>query len=151
MATSRNLNEFALRLLAISKAIFGNSSKRVRRAALAADQAAVLATPVDTGRARANWVVSLGSPSKAQGRQVPTKGSDSAARGSANAQRAIAHGERVIAQWTPSKGSIFISNGVPYIQELENGSSSQAPEGMVKQALQAARKELRRGGLLRGL
>lgn len=154
MATSRGLLQFGIRFRVIANLVFGNASARIRRAALAADQAAVFATPVDTGRARANWVVSLGSASSAQGRQSATRtgGRGTDQRQSANAQRAIAAGERVIAQWAPGKGSIFISNGVPYIQELEHGSSAQAaPHEMTSQAIAAARAELRRGGLLRGL
>lgn len=140
MATSRGMTEFAARFLALSLIVFGNASKRVRAAALKADEVAVLATPVDTGRARANWVVSLGSPSQAQGNRQP---------GVNPAQVALSQGAQTIEQWAPGKGSIFISNGVPYAVELDRGSSRQAPEGMTAQAIQAARKELRRGSLFR--
>jgi len=142
VAISRGLGKFAARFAVVSGIIFGNASKRVRAAALAADRVVVFATPVRFGRARANWIVSLGSPSQAPGNRAP---------GSNPAQVAISQGEQTIAQWEPAKGSIFISNGVPYIQELEHGSSAQAPNGMTAQAIQAAQAELRRGGLLRGL
>ena len=136
MATSRGLNQFAARFLVLSNLFFGNSTKRVRRAALVADQVAVLATPVDTGRLRANWVVSLGSPSQAPGNRQP---------GANPAQVALSQGEQTIAQWTPDKGSIFISNGVPYAVIVNAGSSAQAPEGMTEQAIQAAAREFRSG------
>lgn len=87
-------------------------------------------TPVDTGRARANWNVSVGSPDLStteDTRQTP-KSKDT---------------------MPDPKGdeSIFISNNLPYITTLEyggfpnppnkdggktiNGFSKQAPEGMV--------------------
>lgn len=144
MATSRSLPQFAARFLLISRKVFGNASAAVRRSALVTDQTAVLATPVDKGRARAGWVVGLGS-------SPPATRSVLVAPGPNAAQTAISQGAAVIEKWDPSQGSIFIVNGVPYIIELENGSSSQAPAGMTAQAIQAGRNELRRGLLLRGL
>lgn len=83
----------------------------------------VMRTPVDTGRARANWQTSLG-----QGSGQPLDAEDTA--GGAT----IAKGAAVIGQqrgFTP----IHLENNVPYIGKLEDGSSTQAPDGMVSNTL----------------
>ena len=87
-------------------------------------------TPVDTGRARANWNVSVGSPdlSTTEDTRKTPKSKD---------KMPDPNGDE----------SIFISNNLPYITKLEyggypnppkkgsgktvNGYSKQAPEGMV--------------------
>lgn len=104
---------------------------RVRRAAIAADAAAVITTPVDTGRAKGNWNVSIGS--------IDETTTDNTDRGGSEA---IARGKSTIEEWKVGRGEIFISNSLPYILALENGSSAQRPEGMTQHALDAARRAL---------
>jgi hypothetical protein len=85
----------------------------------------VLKTPVDTGRARANWMISEGAPVIAE---------------AANAKPGAAAGS-IPAATPPSvsafKGgsAIFITNSLPYIVPLEYGHSKQAPAGMVRVTL----------------
>ena len=91
-------------------------------------------TPVDTGWARANWVPNIGSPFEANLEGV------SATRERAS-QAQVRQGERtaqVVTTYQPQQGSIFVSNNVPYIQELNDGSSTQAPAGFVQQAIAAS-------------
>lgn len=77
----------------------------------------VLKTPVDTGRARANWNVSQGTP------DASTTQSVDQARGFAQAAQAA----------TLKAGKVtYLTNGLPYIRRLEHGYSKQAPAGMVK-------------------
>lgn len=74
----------------------------------------VLKTPVDTGRARGNWQTSIGTPIEEEGWiESPTMA-----------------GAAVMKTLTPFN-VVFISNNVPYIIYLEDGSSDQAPAGMV--------------------
>lgn len=89
-------------------------------------------TPVDTGRARANWQVSTGSPilttiaetSSAEHGNPPTAGEMAAA------VRSLA-GAKV--------GTvIFITNNLPYIVPLNEGHSNQSPPGWVEQAVDNA-------------
>ena len=115
----------------------------VRKAALAADQVAVTSTPVDTGRARANWVVSFRVPSRAQPVKPNKEGKITNPEG-----RALAQGRSTIERWRPGSGTIWISNNVPYIVELDNGSSRQAPNGMSAAAIQAAGQVVRASRLL---
>jgi hypothetical protein len=95
--------------------------------------AVVKRTPVDTGRARANWNASQGS---ADG--TATESTDQQ-RGAAEAQRA--------GTFEPG-GVVYLANGLPYARTLEygeypnppkhpsgktvNGYSKQASQGMVR-------------------
>lgn len=103
--------------------------KEIRKAyAFALYSSIVKKTPHDTGRARANWNVSVGAPDTSvteQGRERPKPKSS----------MPEPQGDE----------SIFICNNLPYIEKLEyggysknsksgktvNGYSKQAPEGMV--------------------
>jgi hypothetical protein len=90
-------------------------------------------TPVDTGRATANWKVKLNSP---EDRAFPNEFDkspipDKTIRKAKNVLKGLKLGDKV-----------FISNNVQagpeqggYILGLENGASKQAPFGMVKIAI----------------
>lgn len=137
MATSIGLEQFARRMTIVARGVRENTTRIVQRAALAADQAVVLATPVDTGRARANWITSIGTP-----RLTATDATDKSGASS------IAQGADVISRWRVGLGPIFIANSVPYILRLEEGSSRQAPSGMTRFAIQAARAQFRNARVL---
>lgn len=90
-------------------------------------------TPVDTGWARANWVPNIGS---AAGPTQPDGGpEDSDVRSAAFSQTA---GQAQLLGYSIQFGKIFISNGVPYIERLNAGSSQQAPAGFVERAVDKA-------------
>jgi len=76
----------------------------------------VFRTPVDTGRARGNWQTVVGSSNEStvEGGGAP-----------------LAGGAAVIAG-APPFSVITIFNNVKYIRKLEEGSSRQAPTGMVR-------------------
>lgn len=80
----------------------------------------ILDTPVDTGRARANWQVSEAEP-----KQETVDRVDKSGRGPMAEVEAVTN---------KSDGdvSLFLSNNLPYIEGLENGTSKKAPEGMVR-------------------
>lgn len=137
MAISRSPGQFRRRLTVIGRSIVSEAGKAIRKAALAADQAAVLATPVDTGRARANWIVTTGSPSEEADRPPDKSG-----------QSAISEGSATIASVRP-EDAVFIANNVEYIAFLENGSSSQAPNGMLEQARKAAERVIKGARVLK--
>lgn len=90
-------------------------------------------TPVDTGWARSNWVAQLRDFFKGV---VGSPKSIDPATGISSAKK--------IAGWKSGQGPIFISNNVPYIGRLNNGSSDQAPAGFVEKAIQRAVNALRR-------
>src|SRR5215207_9240119 len=92
----------------------------VRKVALDLFSRIVHRTPVDTGRARANWQLAIGS--------VPsgTLELDDKA-GTATVSRAFAAAQG----WRPGE-RILLVNNLPYIIPLEYGHSSQAPSGMAR-------------------
>ncbi|MCP4897721.1 MAG: hypothetical protein GY906_12175 [bacterium] len=149
MATFRDPKKFAKRMFFISSKVKKNAENAVKKAALAADRAAVMATPVDTGRARANWLVSVGKPRLGEEFFDSMPGGKTSNEGPA-ASQALDQGRAAIMKYKLGKGGIFISNSVHYIQRLESGSSAQAPGGMTAAALMAARRQLGTVRLLKG-
>jgi hypothetical protein len=93
----------------------------------------VLNTPVDTGRARANWFTSIGTPSTAT---IEYEGAQSAAGlAISRASDDVANAPRNI---------FWISNNLPYIYRLEFEQwSKQAPSGMVRLAINRAERKMR--------
>lgn len=79
-----------------------------------------IATPVDTGRARQGWEITTDTPSDIipkEGKYPPPKIQE--------------HGEKYIINVDP-KQTIYITNKVPYIENLNNGSSKQQPARFVE-------------------
>ena len=87
-------------------------------------------TPVDTGWARANWVPRIGAPFEG------TAG-DRAQAEAGNVNESVGQGgiAQVATQYKVEKGPVHITNNVPYIQRLNDGSSRQAPAGFVQRAI----------------
>lgn len=86
-------------------------------------------TPVDKGRARASWNVSVNRVDLKVEPKRKSKLGEAAATARATSKYNKAIGE------VQAFDVIYLSNNLPYILALENGSSSQAPRGMVKVAL----------------
>ncbi len=76
-------------------------------------------TPVDTGRARGNWQVSLEAPVLDLLEAMDKTGGSTI--------------QAAVAQLGAIKpfSITYIQNNLPYISELERGTSTQAPNGMV--------------------
>jgi len=96
----------------------------VRKISLQAFNGIVLKTPVDTGRARASWVIGINRPLDSP--NFPEDREMSAAEAQTIANRQLA----TLGRLKPYE-TVFISNSLPYIETLEDGSSKQAPSGMV--------------------
>lgn len=125
------VEEFARRIAAIGRSVPDRANDAKRLVAAAVDQAVVLATPVDTGRARANWLVGLGVRPGRTVEAVDRGGGPTVATGQATAGRAR-RGE-----------DVHISNNLPYIQRLNEGSSAQAPSRFVQLAMGRAIRAVR--------
>lgn len=106
-----------------------SNDKAIRAVAMRLFENIIRRTPVDTGWARANWYPSLNK------RIDPPSGNAPAGVSGlppANPAAVVAQGRA---------GHVFwLQNGVPYILALENGSSQQAPSGMVQLSIQEARE-----------
>ena len=105
-----------------------------KRVALEALTRIVKRTPVDTGFARANWQV---APTTNEG---TVDGTDPGGGGT------IAGGLSDINKVRVPFGVIWIFNNVKYIAFLEEGSSSQAPQGMVALTLRELEGALQAAG-----
>ena len=93
----------------------------------------VLNTPVDTGRARANWFTSIGIPTNAT---VEHEGAQSAS--------GVAIGRAASDIAAAPRNIFWISNNLPYIYRLEFEQwSKQAPSGMVRLAINRAERKMR--------
>jgi predicted phage gp36 major capsid-like protein len=124
-----NINDFDkdLRLFAEVK-VPGDHLAGVKKVAMQVLAGVVNKTPVDTGRARSNWMTAVNA--------VPSETveiSASLSREQATAE-SINRGTGVIDSAKPFS-SISIANNLPYIGTLEYGGSKQAPNGMVRTTL----------------
>lgn len=81
----------------------------------------IFRTPVDTGRARANWQLGVNAINK----KVNLNTFDPEGDATSNKLYSLIP-KNVLGL------SIYIANSVPYIYDLENGRSKQAPNGMIK-------------------
>ena len=79
-----------------------------------------ISTPVDTGRARYGWNCSIGTPDL----NIPPEGQY-------NLDASRATGVFTVKNVT-GKDTLYISNAVPYIGDLNDGWSSQAPARFVE-------------------
>lgn len=118
-----DLRQFAGRIRVTGKRVEDNAQALVRKVAVAVDGAVVIATPVDTGRARANWQVAIGA--------TPTGVVDAVDK---SGQAAISQGESVISRYKGGD-TVHITNNLPYIGRLNDGHSAQAPAGFVESAV----------------
>ena len=94
-----------------------------RKVAVKLFEAVVKRTPVDTGRARGNWQVTVGYDDTSTTDRVDDRPKGSRPMYLAEEQRKIAEAE--------GDETIFIHNNLPYIRRLEYGYSRQSPRGMV--------------------
>lgn len=90
--------------------------RTVRAVKLELFRSVILDTPVDTGRARGNWQATLDSPAT---EEIENESMSVALAG-------------VAANLGKINDVSFLANNLPYIEELEDGSSKQAPAGMVR-------------------
>lgn len=137
-----NLSEFDGRLRSFKVQVTKDAEKMIRRVAFAVDKAVVLASPVDTGRFRANWQATLNVPASGTVQFVPgVKGSS----GSANAAAAMGQLAQVMSTYRLDNGGvIYIVNNIEYGPALNNGHSKQAPKNFVSKAVQAGIAEAKR-------
>lgn len=115
--------------------------KVVRKVCLDLSSNIVLKTPVDTGRARANWQMTIGQPASGTVEAFDKRG-----------RSTIAAGREAIKQ---APGNVFwITNNLPYIRVLEyglyndgpntiGGFSKKAPNGMVRISIRELESALR--------
>ena len=142
-----DLEQFSVRIRDIGKQLPQRVSTLRRKTALVVDRELVMSTAVDTGRARSNWVVQVGQPSREE--LPPYVPGESGSSSTANAQGAISQA-RAELSLDPGDKDIYISNNLPYIQRLNTGWSAQSPAGFVQRAVQLGLQWLRRQRIISG-
>lgn len=89
-------------------------------------------SPVDTGRFRANWNCSIGSPNLSTSEATDPSGGAASSRATAT-----------VVSYTLNGQSVFLTNSLPYAERLENGWSGQAPNGMVRLSVMEVQNSVR--------
>lgn len=120
------MGAFTLQLEEFAKKAGANAELVVRRVGIDVFSSVIRKTPVDTGRARANWTAKVGSPSG-----VISDAIDKGKYGSDPSGASVSKANAALAGFEIGQ-AIFITNNLPYAQRLENGYSTQAPSGMVR-------------------
>lgn len=118
----------------------------VRNVVMAADRTCVETTPVDTGEARSNWIVSVGAPDESvRPAYIPyPKYSGPALEETGNAAAAIAQGGIALNGFDiTAKDTVYIQNNLPYIGKLNDGTQSKQSANMLEQGAQAGIEALR--------
>jgi hypothetical protein len=120
MPATSNAFEFAINLEKIGEQLIDKAlTETVKKISMMALRGVVLKSPVDTGRFRGNWNVSIGAADWSTTEEVDKDGSDTLMKGNA------------VIRSIPEYKVIWICNGLPYARALETGWSKQAPAGMV--------------------
>jgi hypothetical protein len=104
----------------------------VRRTALELQSGMVEASPVRSGRFKNNWQVGVGA--------INTSTNDAADKSGSGS---IGRTQVALTTWKPGQ-TIFLSNSLAYAKKLEDGSSTQAPFGVVRLTVQAYGDALRK-------
>lgn len=114
----------------------------IRRISINVTAELIERTPVDTGWARANWIPAIGSPADDDVAELD-RASRTAGVTSARGRQSL--GTASLTGYRLQRGNVFISNGVPYIGFLNEGTSDQAPRGFVQDAIVAGIRSIGRG------
>jgi hypothetical protein len=108
-------------VMKVKAALADRPDKLVRAFALKCAGKIIKRTPVDTGRARGNWNVSVGEADGSTNDAAKDKTGVKTIMSARGALRGAVYGD-----------DVWIANGLPYIGRLEKGWSKQAPGGMVR-------------------
>lgn len=138
-----DLREVAKRVRIRARYVTKFSDDLTKSVALAIVENLVSDTPVKTGRAVTNWRTSLKKPSYPVLFAYPDKPpSVEWAR-----DRAMEEARQVVAGYSGRK-SIWITNSVSYIHDLNEGTSTQAPPGFIEMAVQRGRIAIQRAKMV---
>lgn len=130
MAKSKSARGFNIDLSNFNIQTQKQATQIFKKITLDLDQAVVLDTPVDTGRARGNWFPSINAPSTENNRDKRRY-----------SQKGVSVINRVREKLGSTKlgDTFWLTNNTEYILKLENGmpgGSKQAPRGMVDKNVQ---------------
>lgn len=116
----KTASEFTIDLKRFGKLTRDKATIVFKKVALDLDSRIVFSTPVDLGRARGNWFPSINLPSNNVSLNTFDKNGGATVAKIAGTVSGAKLGD-----------TLWLSNNLDYIGKLENGSSTQAPQGMV--------------------
>lgn len=116
-------SSFSLDMKRIRKKIKGRERAFIQKLCLDIDSGLVKGTPVDTGTARSGWSVGINRAKASE--PDSSKDMNTILREHSDQIKSIEPGDK-----------IFLSNNVDYIKHLDDGTSDQAPNGIVDKTLQ---------------
>lgn len=144
---AKTFESLAIRLTERAKTYQKKVDELQRQVALVVDSALVLATPVDTGRARSNWITTTGK--RANYSVLPYAPGENLGIGeSANASATMAQAREALKSHASGE-AIFLTNNVRYIGDLNQGTSPQAPKNFVQIQVRSAVKAFSRSEIAR--
>lgn len=126
------MTTFALNLAKQIKAANDKAESIVKVTMIELFNRVIQKSPVDTGRFRANWNCSIGSPDLSTSQAIDPSGSG-----------AISKATSTVVSYTLNGQSVFLTNNLPYADRLENGWSKQAPNGMVRLSVMEIQNSVR--------
>lgn len=108
-----------------------SADKTVRAVTVSLFNGIIRDTPVDEGRLRGDWQTTVGTPAAGENGRVDPGGRAAMAEVEAN---------------TPEGAGqlTYLTNSMPYAEAIEEGSSKQAPEGMVRRNMDRIQRNLQR-------
>lgn len=116
------------RSLSIKAELIEDAALEIRNLGILIDQRLVLASPVDTGNFRANWLMSIGTPD--------TKILSESEALSANP---VAAAFDVALKYPKDRlEDLWLVNNLPYAARLNDGWSAQAPKKFVETEIEQA-------------
>lgn len=144
MSTMRG---FSKRIKQIAAGVEKNADGMMRKTVITVASSVALRTPVDTGRARSNWQTHIGSAPSGlvSAFSKGSKGSTAAAGVAQATSSAVQEMER----YNNSGSDVYITNNLPYIGRLNEGSSDQAPVGFIQSAVMAGLNAIRKSRLVK--
>ena len=131
MARVDNYQEFRLALEKVPELSVEAMNRFKRSLGLEALKRIVQRSPVDTGRFRANWQLTTRAPATGE--------VEGAFDGSATGGASVVQQQAAVVAGVQPGESVYLANNLPYAGALEDGHSSQAPEGMVALTVQELR------------
>ena len=135
---SSPLSAVAGRNKKLGLAIIAEINKAIVKMVGRIDSGIVSANPVDTGRSRSNWIITLNNPTSAL-----TIGEDQGDSASPiGPELALSQGVNALKSRKPGD-TIYLQNNTSYIEKLNNGSSAQAPANFVQKAIMEGIRSLK--------
>lgn len=126
MARTRKFSELDERMRIAAETITRETEELVAEVSAEIGKELVIETPVDTGHARANWRPALNAPPTVPVTRADKTGAGTTARIS------------VVAKQFKAGDTFYLANNVPYIEQLNEGSSPQASRGYIQKGVKDA-------------